>query len=164
MLLCVSNELSISQEESWNKTMKFNRDANTNKFAVFFVCLFLFFNQMFSLFTFQMLPHFLVSPPKTPSLSLPHAHQPLNPLPYPGIPLHWGIKPSQDQRPLFSLMSDKAIFCYTCGWSHGSLHAYSLVGGLFPGSTGGTGQFILLFLLWGYKPLQLLGYFLQLLH
>jgi hypothetical protein len=29
--------------------------------------------------------------------------------------------------------------------------------GLVPGSYGGTGWFILLFLLWGCKPLQLLG-------
>ena len=46
----------------------------------------------------------------------------------PGIPLHWGIKPSQDQGPLLSLMSNKAILCYICGWSHGSLHVYSFVG------------------------------------
>jgi hypothetical protein len=48
----------------------------------------------------------------------------------PGISLHWGIKPSQDQGPLLSLMSEKAILCYICVWSHGSLHVYSLVGGL----------------------------------
>jgi hypothetical protein len=33
-------------------------------------------------------------------------------------------------------MSDKAILCYMCIWSHDSLHAYSLVGGLVPGSSG----------------------------
>jgi hypothetical protein len=38
----------------------------------------------------------------------------------PGIPLHWGIKPSQDQRSLLSLMTDKAILCYICSWSHES--------------------------------------------
>jgi hypothetical protein len=43
-------------------------------------------------------------------------------------------------------MSHKAIHCYTCNWSHGSLHVYPLVGGLVPGSSEGTGWFILLFL------------------
>jgi hypothetical protein len=84
------------------------------------------------------------------------------PLPGPGILLDWGIKPSQDQGPLLLLMTDKVILCYTCSWSHGFLHVYSLVGGLVPGSSGvgGTGWFILLFLLWGCKPLQLLVSFL----
>jgi hypothetical protein len=35
------------------------------------------------------------------------------------------------------LMPDKTIFCYICRWSHGSLHVFSLVGGLIPGSSGG---------------------------
>jgi hypothetical protein len=82
------------------------------------------------------------------------------PLPGPGIPLHWSIEPSQDQGPLLPLMTNKAILCYICSWSHGSLHLYSLVGGLVPGSSGGAGWFILLFLLQGCKPLQLLGSFL----
>ena len=34
-------------------------------------------------------------------------------------------------------MMDNAIVCYTCGWSHGSLHVYSLVDSLLPGSSGG---------------------------
>jgi hypothetical protein len=34
-------------------------------------------------------------------------------------------------------MTNKAILCYTCRWSHGFLHVYSLVGGLIPGSSGG---------------------------
>jgi hypothetical protein len=55
----------------------------------------------------------------------------------PNIPLHWGIKPPQDQGPPLSLMSYKAILCYICSWSHGSLHVYSLVGGLVSGSSGG---------------------------
>jgi hypothetical protein len=33
-------------------------------------------------------------------------------------------------------MSYKAIICYICGWNHGSLHVYSLVGDLAPGSSG----------------------------
>ena len=58
---------------------------------------------------------------------------------HPIIPLHWVIESSQDQVPLLLLMPDKAIFCYKCSWSHGSLHVYSLVGDLVPGSSGGSG-------------------------
>jgi hypothetical protein len=39
--------------------------------------------------------------------------------------------------------------------SHGSLHVYSLVGGLVPRGSEGTVCFILLFLLWSCQPLQL---------
>ena len=35
-------------------------------------------------------------------------------------------------------MSDKAILCYICNWSHASPHVYSFVGGLVPGSSGGS--------------------------
>jgi hypothetical protein len=56
--------------------------------------------------------------------------------PHPGIPLHWGIEPSQDQGSLLPLVPDKAILCYLCSWSRGSLHVYSLVGGLVPGHFG----------------------------
>jgi hypothetical protein len=59
--------------------------------------------------------------------------------PLPGIHLHWGIEPSQDQKPLLPLMNDWAILCYICSWSHESYHVYSLVSGLVPGSTWGTG-------------------------
>jgi hypothetical protein len=57
-------------------------------------------------------------------------------LPCPGIPLHWSIEPSQDQGPLLSLMSDKAILWWIWGWSHGFLHVYYLVGGLVLGNCG----------------------------
>jgi hypothetical protein len=57
------------------------------------------------------------------------------------------------------LMSNKAILCYIFGWSHESLHVYSLIGGLVPGSSRVSGWFILLFLLWGCNPLQLLQSF-----
>ena len=89
------------------------------------------------------------SPPPLPSPSpLPLLRKPPYPtpppcllthsllLPYPGIPLHWGIEPSQNQGTVLSLMSYKAILCYICGWSHGSLNVYSLVGGLTPGDLG----------------------------
>jgi hypothetical protein len=50
------------------------------------------------------------------------------------IPLHWGIKPSQDQGSPLTLMPDKAILCYICCWSSGSLHVYFVVvvSGLVP--------------------------------
>jgi len=101
---------------------------------------FFVFNWLFYLFTFQMF-FSPVSPPKIPHLIppplcllrvLPH---PLSPH-HPSIPLWWSIKPTQDQGPLFPLMPDKAILCNTCSWSHASLHVYSLVGGLVPGSSG----------------------------
>ena len=66
----------------------------------------------------------------------PAPTHPLRP-PCPVIPLHWGIKLSQNQRSLLSLMPDKAILCYICRWSHGSLHVYSMVGDLVPESSGG---------------------------
>jgi hypothetical protein len=98
---------------------------------------------------------------------LSHPHSPCSPthpflLPCSDIPLHWGIELSQDQGPLLPLMTNKAILCYIyiCGWSHGSLHVYSLVVRLVPGSSKGTDWFLLLFLLWGFKPLQLLRSFL----
>ena len=49
-------------------------------------------------------------------------------------------------------MSHKAILCNICGWGYETLYVYSLVGVLFPGSSGGCGCFILLFLLWVCKP------------
>ena len=38
-------------------------------------------------------------------------------------------------------------------------HVFSLIGGIVPRSSAVTGKFILLFLLWGFSPLQLSGYF-----
>ena len=73
--------------------------------------------------------------PAPHSFTSPHFH----------IPFYWSIVPSQDKGPLLPLMHKKAILCYMCGWSHGHLHVYSLVGGLDPGSTGS----LILFLLWG---------------
>jgi hypothetical protein len=63
---------------------------------------------------------------------------------HPGIPLHWGIEPLQDQEPFLPLMSNKAILCHICSWSHGSLHVYSLVGGPVPRSSGGSSRLTLL--------------------
>jgi hypothetical protein len=107
-----------------------------------------FFNWIVSLFTFQMLSPFLVPFPENP---LPHPSFPCfyegvtNPptnsclpaleFPYTGA----SIELSQNQGPLFPLMPDKAILSYIYGWSHKSLHVYSLVGGLVPGSSGESG-------------------------
>ena len=70
---------------------------------------------------------------------------------HPPASLSWhsptlGHQPIQAQGPLLPLMS---IPCYICSLHHGSLHVYSLVGGLVPRSSGSTGWFILLFFLWG---------------
>jgi hypothetical protein len=62
----------------------------------------------------------------------------------PGIPLHWDIKPSQDQGPLLPLMPYKAILCYICIQNHGSFHVYSLIGGPVPWSSRGSGPLTLL--------------------
>jgi hypothetical protein len=76
-------------------------------------------------------------------------------LPLSGIPLQMGIEPSRDQGPVLPLIPDKAIFCYICSWSHGSLHVYSFVDGLVTGSSGSSGWLIMLFFLWGCRSLQL---------
>ena len=65
------------------------------------------------------------------------------PIPFPphhsSIPLHWGIKPPQDQGLPLPLMPDKAILSSICSWSHRSHHVYSSVGGLVPGNSGWSG-------------------------
>jgi hypothetical protein len=55
----------------------------------------------------------------------------------PGFPLHWGIEHPQAQGSLLPLMSNKVILCHICGQHRGSLHVYSLVGGLVLGALGG---------------------------
>ena len=46
-------------------------------------------------------------PPKIPyPLSLPLLPNPPTPIPGPGIPIYWGIEPSQDQGTLLPLMID----------------------------------------------------------
>jgi hypothetical protein len=84
-------------------------------------------------------------------LSQPPTHPPTPLLlpSHPGILVHWGIEPSQDQGPLLPIMSDKIILCYICSWSPGSLHVYFLVDGL---SSGVSGWLILLFFLLVANP------------
>jgi hypothetical protein len=137
MLLVISQQLW--KRDSWSSCPLF-----------FFLILFIYISNVISF-------------PPCPGnpLSLPHspffyegAPPPTHPLPlyHPGIPLHWCIEPSQDKEPLLPLMPDKPIFCYICTWSHGSLRVYFLVGGLVPGSSGGSGWLILLFYLWVASP------------
>jgi hypothetical protein len=52
------------------------------------------------------------------------------------ISTYWSIKPKEDQGPCLPKMSVKAMLCYVCSCSHGSFHAYSLVGDLVSGSSG----------------------------
>jgi hypothetical protein len=89
-----------------------------------------------------MLSPFLVPPTHSSSHCFYEgAPPPIHPVPpcHPGITLHWGIKLSQDQRLLLTLMPNNAILCYICGWSHESLHVYYSVGGLVLGVRGGVG-------------------------
>jgi hypothetical protein len=69
-----------------------------------------------------------------------------------------------------SLYKAKSLFSHWCPTRPSSVtyaagaieshHVCSLFGGLVPGSSRGTDWFIMLFLLWGCKALQLLGSFL----
>jgi hypothetical protein len=113
------------------------------------------------LFTFQMISHFLISPLKiTYSLTSPLITNPHTPTsfswhsPTLGHRAFTGTRASPpignwQDHPLLHMGLEPCVF-----------HVYSLVAGLVPGSCGGTGWFILLFLLWGCKPLQLLQSFL----
>ena len=120
-------------------------------FISFFFLLDIFFIYISNVIPF---PGFPSENPLSPPVSSAHQHTLL--FLVLGIPFHWGTEPSQEQGPLLPLVTDKTILCYKWGLE---FHVYSLVVGLVPGSSGGTGWFILLFLLWGCKPLQLLGTF-----
>jgi hypothetical protein len=94
----------------------------------------------------MLFPFLFSPPPRNPLSHLPSPcfYEGFFPLTYlllsprPGIPLHRGIEPSQDLGPLLPLMPNKTILCNICSWIHGSLHVYSLVGSLVPGSSGGV--------------------------
>ena len=53
-----------------------------------------------------MFSPFLFFPLKIPYSPLPLLPNPPTPIPGPGIPLYWGIEPSQDQGPLLPLMTN----------------------------------------------------------
>jgi hypothetical protein len=136
-------------------------------FSTVNVCSFLFFKLgIFFIYISNVIPVPGLPLPKKPPITSPFpcfyegvpppTHLPIHPC----IPQHRGIELSQDQGPLLPLMLDKAILYYICAWSHESLHVYSLVGGLVPGNSGGSGWLTLLFFLWACKPLQLLQSFL----
>ena len=80
-----------------------------------------------------MLSPFLVSPlqfpPYSPPFCLYECTPPTIPLSWPhhfSIPFLWEIKTPKNQGPPLPLMSDKAILCYMCIWSHESLHVDSM--------------------------------------
>ena len=82
---------------------------------------------------------FQVIPPQLPSPFSPLPFASMRVLLYPLtcshlIPLTYPF-PGASSLP-FLLISDKAILCYICSWSPGSLHMQSLIGGLVPGSSG----------------------------
>jgi hypothetical protein len=130
----------------------------------FLFWLFCFLNRYFLYLHFKCYP-LSWFPLQKPHILSPFPCSPTQPilLTGPSILQYWNLEPSQDQGPLLPL-TNKSILYYICSWNHESLHVYFSVGGLVPVSSGGTGWFILLFLLWGCKPLQLLGFFLYFLH
>ena len=94
-----------------------------------FLSLDIFFTYISNVTQFPVSP--LENPIPFPSPCLyESAPLPMHPLlpSCPGIPLYWSIKPPQDQEPLLPLISNKAILCYICSQSHGSLHLYSFLG------------------------------------
>ena len=68
-------------------------------------------------------------------------------LPHDGIPVYCSSERAQDEGSVLPLMPNKAILYLICGSSLGLFHVYSLVGGLVPWSSGGSGWLILLFFL-----------------
>jgi hypothetical protein len=112
-----------------------------------------------------MLSPFPVSSSHTLLSSLPFASKRV--LPYPPMHSHLSTLVStfieatnlHKTKHLPSHLCHLKILCYMCNKSHGTTHIYSLIGGLVPGSSKGSGELILLFLLWGCNLLQLLQSF-----
>ena len=88
-----------------------------------------------------MISSFQVTLPKSPHLILPCSlhfasmRVLLNPLTHSRLTTLTSPYARASSLPPLPL-SNKAILCYICIWSPGSLHVYSLVDGLVPGSTG----------------------------
>ena len=102
--------------------------------------IFFFFIRIFCIYISNVIPSFSpptmkipnpISPPPASMREFPHPPTHSLPPQCPGIALHWSIKSSQDRGPLLPLMTGKIILYYLWSWSHGSLHVYSLVDGLF---------------------------------
>jgi hypothetical protein len=130
---------------------------------LFFKLKFIFYS-LFYLFTFQTLSPFPVSPLQTP-IPLPSLLRLWGSSPLPTTPTsaHWhsptqGHWAPQDQGPPLPLMPDKSILLHTQlePWVPPCV-LFSC--GLVPGSAGGYSWLILLFFLWGCKPLPFLQSF-----
>ena len=137
---CFLNGIQCSRYENHTYCLNFNKDS---VLPTLFGFLFLFY-QIFSTFTFQMLSQ--KSPIPSPALL---ANQP--------TPTSWSwhfpvLGHIIFRRPRASPPNE------------GKLVHLLLYMQLETHALGGTGQFILLLLLQGCQPLQLLGYFLQLLY
>ena len=127
------------------------------------ISFFVHFYWLFYLFTFEMLSPFSLSLQKTlypiscPSASMQMltyspTHSCLIALAYPYL----GSLSLHRVKGLPPIVPDKVILYYICSWSYGSLHVYSLVGGLVSGSSGVSGWLILSFFLWGCRPFHFL--------
>ena len=93
-----------------------------------------------SLFTFKCCPLSWYTPQKShnPCPPVPVSQSTLSHFPV-RIPPHCSIQAFQDRAPLLPLISNKAILCCICFWSHGLLHLHSLVDVFVPGSLGVLG-------------------------
>jgi hypothetical protein len=142
--ICKIADVSIRTRFSrrWHATYMFSVmflwESSSSHFSVLFKCIVLFILYILLIILFIYIS--TVIPPSwfplcKPSIPSPHpcvyegAPPPTHPLlPHsPKVPLHWGIRPLQEQGPLLPLMPDKTVVCYIFSWSPGSLHVYSLV-------------------------------------
>jgi hypothetical protein len=88
-----------------------NKSYRPNSFGFLllfcFVFLFLLVLDIYFIYISTIVP-FLGSPSEIPIFTLPCPCSPTRPhlLPGPGITLHWGIEPSQDQGPLLPLITN----------------------------------------------------------
>jgi hypothetical protein len=78
------------------------------------------------------------------------------PPPHPGIPVNWGIEPSWTKGLSSHWCQTRLSSATYVAGVMGPSMCTLWVGGSVPGSSGVSGWLILLFLVWGCKPLQLL--------
>jgi hypothetical protein len=91
----------------------------------------------------------------------PPASTHMPPPPHPPTPAlsSWNsFKPSQYKGHLLFSMSNKAILCYICGWSHLSSHVYSSVDDLVLGTSGLSG-WLILFFVWVANTFRKISHF-----
>ena len=110
-----------------------HHEKRTLSFFSFFLLLDILLIYISNVIPFPGLPSGTSYPISTPPAAMRVL---LNPLPpsCSGIPQQWGIQPPQVQWAILPLLFNRAILCHTCGWNHGSLHVYSLVGDPVPGA------------------------------